>query len=593
MGVKMRIGRILGIGWVLCFLFNTNAEAENSEKITSVFLEEVKVTAPASVETVERVSQEVKVLKEGWELKLGPERFSNLQFRERGEFGVQQDLSIRGSTFEQNLVVFEGIRLSDPQTGHHLMNLPFTQEELSSVELLAGGASALYGPGGFGGAINFNLKKPEKGVFLSGGYGSYDLWEMKGSLGFELGNTPLGINLSQQKSNGFIWNRDFDIRTFNTYVKDQSKLIFYGFQEKDFGARNFYTTKYNTEWEETRTHLFVAKKNFYGNSWFFEPALLYRIHYDTYLLDRNNPDFYKNQHKSQVLRANLPLRVEKRLADYVVGVEASYETLDSSRLGDHVRQGLGAYFWIYPKISDKFFPSLGVRYDSLAKNEDLFSYYLGLAYLINPKLKTRASFSFSYRAPSFTELYYDSPYTKGNPGLSNEKAYNSEIGFDYKTSHVALSGTLFYRTGKDIIDWIKVGAITQAQNIEELKTLGATMDLNIAFNRIKPFLSYTYLNQVAKNLSSARYQGSYLRHNLVGGVYAKLPWDIDLIVSANLRKPYRANEIYLLNLELKKQFKTGVGLSLWGKNLLDEEYEEIKGVKAWPQTFGLRIEFKK
>ncbi|QER41356.1 TonB-dependent receptor [Thermodesulfobacterium sp. TA1] len=583
----------LVVGFLFGFI-TANAKAEISKsELPSVFLEEVKVTAPASTEPIERTSQEVKVLREGWELKLGPEKFSSLQLRERGEFGVQQDLSIRGSTFEQNLVVFEGIRLSDPQTGHHLMNLPFTHEELSSIEVLAGGASALYGPGGFGGAVNFNLKKPEKGVFFSGGYGSYDLWEIKGSIGLELGKTPIGVNLSQQKSNGFIWNRDFDIRTFNLYLKDQEKLFFYGFQEKDFGAKNFYTTKYDTEWEETRTHLFLAKKNFGGNSWFFEPTFLYRIHYDTYLLDRRNPDFYKNTHKSQVLRTNLPLRLERSLADYVVGMEASYESLDSSRLGDHVRQGLGAYFWVYPKIGEKVFPSLGVRYDSLAKNEDFFSYYLGLAYLITPNLKTRTSFSFSYRAPSFTELYYDSPYTKGNPSLDHEKAYNVEAGLDYKNQRISFSGTVFYRIGKDIIDWIKKGTITQAQNIEELKTFGTTLDLTIDLAKVKPFLSYTYLNQVARNLGSARYQGAYFRHNLVGGFYAQLPGKLDLIIGANLRKPYRSKEVYLVNVELKKQIKNGISLCLWGKNLLDEEYEEIKGVKAWPQTLGIKLEFKR
>jgi len=50
------------------------------------------------------------------------------------------------------------------------------------------------------------------------------------------------------------------------------------------------------------------------------------------------------------------LRYERTFADYFFGVEVSYETLESSRLGDHLRQGAGFYFWVYPKISSRFFP---------------------------------------------------------------------------------------------------------------------------------------------------------------------------------------------------------------------------------------------
>ena len=44
--------------------------------------------------------------------------------RQRGIYGTQTDLSIRGGSFEQVLVLVNGVRLADPQTGHHLMNLP-------------------------------------------------------------------------------------------------------------------------------------------------------------------------------------------------------------------------------------------------------------------------------------------------------------------------------------------------------------------------------------------------------------------------------------------------------------------------------------
>jgi len=594
---------ILPLGWrllkrkysvlfLILFLICTHQSAFSSEE-PFYTLEEVKVVSPAKGADLEKISQEVKVVKKEELSEFGLEKvFSALELKERGTFGVQADLSIRGTSFEQNLVVLEGIRISDPQTGHHLMNLPLEEDILESLEILSGGASAIYGPGGFGGAINFNLEPSTKGYKILAEYGSYDYQHIFGNFGFSVFEFPFNLVFSQKKSNGFIWNRDFDIRTFNLYSKDDKKTIFYGFQEKDFGARNFYTTKWNTEWESTKTHLFLVKKNMYKNDWFLEPTLLYRINYDLYLLDRKNPDFYKNTHKSQVFRLNFPLRYERTYIDYLLGVEVSYETLESSRLGDHLRQSTGFYFWLYPKISLRFFPSFGIRYDVITQNKDIFSYNFGFAYLLKDDLKLRSSFNFSYRIPSFTEFYYDSPTIKGNPSLSPEKAYNISVGFDYYKNKINFSGTAFYRYGKDIIDWIKKENIIQAQNIETLKTIGFTLDSNMIFKNFRPFISYTYLNQIAENLPSARYSGSYLRHNFILGVIYNLPWDWEFFGSLNYREYYKRDKVFLVDLKIKKKFDKNITYSFWIKNLLDEDYKEIGEVKAPPQWIGTNLEIR-
>ena len=559
-----------------------------NERIDSYFLQEVKIIAPAKSESIERIGQEVKVIVPSQEMEQAVETYSGIEFRERGGFGVQNDLSIRGTDFEENLVLFEGIRISDPQTGHHLMNLPFAASQLSTIEILPGGASTFYGPGGFGGAINFNLKPSKPGAKIYGSYGSYDYTEIFTDVGVSTKFSPVNIMYHQKTSSGFIWNRDFDIRTFNIYTKDKKKTLFYGFEQKEFGARNFYIPK-DTEWESTRTHLFLVKKLFYGLKWYFEPALLYRINYDTYLLDRNNPDFYKNEHKSQVFRVNLPLRYETAYMDYTAGIEFSYETLDSTRLGDHLRQEEGLYLWLYPKISSKIFPSFGIRYDIVSKNEDMLSYNFSLAYLVDKNLKLRSSAGFSYRLPSFTELYYDSPTLKGNPSLSPEKAYNLEIGTDYSKKFFTGSLTVFYRYGEDIIDWIKNDKITQAENLDIVKTIGFTIDGRLILNRVSPFFSYTYLNQWAQKLKNSRYQGSYLKHNFILGISAKLPHDFKLSSILNFRKRYQKKEVYLISFELDKKFNKNFTLGIWGKNLLDEDYEEIEGVKGIPQWFGINL----
>lgn len=576
------------LGFILITLGFFNECVFASEE-HSYLLEEVKVIAPIQKETLEKIGQEVKIIKEKDLLDYGIEVFSGIDLRERGGFEVQQDLSIRGTTFEQNLVALEGIRLSDPQTGHHLMNLPWNKRILESVEVLSGGGSALYGPGGFGGILNFNLKPSKPGVEFLVGYGSYDFKEFYGNLGF-VKTFPMNLTFSQKRSQGFIWNRDFDIKNFAFYTKDSEKTFFYGFQEKDFGARNFYTTKYPSEWETTKTHVFLLKKIFYNSNWFLEPGFLYRINYDTYLLDRKNPSFYKNTHQSKVLRLNLPFKYETPQMNYILGTEFSYETLDSSRLGDHLRQALGFYLWLYPKFSSKIFPSFGIRYDAIAKNKDLFSYQLGMAYFLNSNLKGRSSLGFSYRIPSFTELYYDSPTIKGNPNLSPERAYHLEIGVDYEKNFFEGSLTTFYRYGKDIIDWINQGGIRRAENLDQVKTLGFTIDGKVKLNWIFPFYSYTYINQISEKLKKSHYQGFYLRHKLVLGASCKLPYQIETAFWLTYQDRFQMDRVWIGSFKVSKIFNKKIKTIFWVENLFDRDYEEIPGVKGSPQWIGITLE---
>ncbi|MFN4197063.1 MAG: TonB-dependent receptor, partial [Caldimicrobium sp.] len=212
-------------------------------------LKEIQVTAPILGESPERVGQEVKVVSKNELKSFGYSIYTGLDVRERGGFGVQEDLSLRGTTFEQNLVLLEGIRLSDLQTGHHLMNLPFSLQQIKAVEVLPGGASPLYGAGGFGGVLNFILEETKPGIDYKVGFGSYNFLNPFLSLGIPIKETrAIRLNLESKKASGFIWNRDFDIRSFNLYSKGKDSLFFYGFVEKDFGARNFYTPRFDTEW---------------------------------------------------------------------------------------------------------------------------------------------------------------------------------------------------------------------------------------------------------------------------------------------------------------------------------------------------------
>lgn len=77
--------------------------------------------------------------------------FSGIDLRSRGSEGVQADLNILGGTFDQSMVMINGINYTDPQTGHYSLDIPI---ELSQIERI----EVLQGPG----AINIITRNPSK-----------------------------------------------------------------------------------------------------------------------------------------------------------------------------------------------------------------------------------------------------------------------------------------------------------------------------------------------------------------------------------------------------------------------------------------------
>ena len=89
---------------------------------------------------------------------------------------AQADLSFRGSTFEQVLVLVDGVRMSDPQTGHFDLDLAVPLDRVARIEVLEGPASALYGADALGGVVNVVTR--EGGTRASGWFerGAFDTW---------------------------------------------------------------------------------------------------------------------------------------------------------------------------------------------------------------------------------------------------------------------------------------------------------------------------------------------------------------------------------------------------------------------------------
>ncbi len=102
---------------------------------------------------------------------------STIDIQERGKNGIQADISMRGSTFQQVLILIDGVRFNDLQTAHHNFDIPIPLNAIDYIEILHGSGSSIHGADAVGGIVNIVTKKSKlniiKGNFAYGQYNSY------------------------------------------------------------------------------------------------------------------------------------------------------------------------------------------------------------------------------------------------------------------------------------------------------------------------------------------------------------------------------------------------------------------------------------
>ncbi len=390
---------------------------------------------------------------------------------------------------------------------------------------MKGQGSRIFGANAFSGAINIITKKSTKSLLsiLAQG-GEHNLYNLDISTSYPIFTIGNNLSFSKKKSNGYIHNTDFDITQFSfsqNYTTAGSNInLFFGYIDKKFGANNFYSDRFPNQWEHTTTRLFYATSELEVGKIAIVPKVFWRRNDDDYLLDLTRPSYYRNIHKTFSYGGEIQGSIKTDFGTTTFGVEFNKEEITSSNLGNHVR-GKGGFFgehivepfdnvstsfgffaYKYSNINWKFWPGIDVTYK------------------LSNKLKIYANFGKSFRIPTFTELYYTSPANLGNPNLTFEESTNYELGLAY--SHVLFSfGTsLFFKDGKNIIDWTRKNPQDpwQVENVAKVKTYGSEFNFSLfpekmltKFPITKVNLSYTYLS-VAR--STGVYESKYLLDNL-------------------------------------------------------------------------------
>lgn len=490
----------------------------------------------------------------------------------RQAWGVQTDLSIRGSTFEQVQMLLDGVDLGDPQTGHHLMNLPLSLHDVARLEVLPGHGSVLYGSGAFGGTVNVVPRRParrtggEVGV-LGGGDGT---WAVRGVVDVAggggdapalaprapLGDRGRGLRLSAERFrtdghqvDGQWSGRDADLATATARYLGAGERgevdVFAGWADRRFGAQDFYAPV--RSFEETRSVVLSARARTRVAGVVLEPWVAGRRHRDVFTLYRDDPDRYRNDHVTR--RALAGLRAMRPVAgDWVLSglVEGAYEDIDSQgvrggaagpALGVHHRRRASAA----AEMSRTLAPvrlQAGARLDLRDGQAPRWNGSAAAAWEPRPAWAVHASAGTVMRLPTFTELYYEDPFNRGNPDLKPETGWAWDAGVRRDDGTWLLGVTWFERHERDLIDWARpAGADTvawQVLNVAEATTRGVEARAAWRHGRgHRVEAGYQFLDREAELAAGAeaKYQLVAPRHHLTAAATAALPRDLAATVA--------------------------------------------------------------
>lgn len=554
---------------------------------------------------------------------------SNVDVRRRGGPQAQVDFSIRGGSFEQTLILINGVPFNSAQTGHHNGNLPISIYDIERIEILEGSGSRVLGTNAFSGGINIITKSPNKKNFnLAFSGGEYGFYDFNISSSYEIfRNFQTFYSIYRQKSDGYIENTDTDILNFygNNSLKSNygNFSLQFGANKRHFGANSFYTAKYPNQFEAINS-TFVnfsydkAGKNFALNTNFYYKRLFDRFELFRSMIDA--PSWYKghNYHQNDAYGAQFKISYNSNLSTSSLGAEIKREEILSNVLGrklskpKRIPNEKDKYF-LYKDNRDNislfaeqsfrfgaFFIAFGSMFNFNSQFENDIYGGIDISYKIQDNLNAFFSANQSGRLPSFTELYYQGPTNKGNPDLKSEHSLSLETGIKYNDNFHQTSLSVFRNFGKNLIDWIKHpdSTLWETKNLTELNTLGVQFSTKVYPESIESslhwfkffYFAYTYLTSTK---SSANYQSlyalDYLKHKISANLNFELFTNFNLDLSATYQKRNGSFYDYSKNQEIAFDDVLLVGSRISYRfsnlmlffdidNILNNQYQDIGNV---------------
>ena len=476
---------------------------------TSVF--DRKAGASAPVQTLESV------------LRLSPA----IDLRERSGRGTQADIMIRGGSFDQTMVMLNGINFTDARTGHQSHSLPIDIDCIAGIDLIDG----VSGVGAYAGALNIRtmpLKSRYLRIEAAGGDDGYAYGNLSGAV--TKGRFSLFAAGSYRRSDGYIHNTDFE--NYNGYLRmnyDSEKAGFFdfqaGYQNRSFGSNGFYAAYNPDQFEHTSTVLSSLRWVKSVGRFTLNSSVSYRKNFDRYDWTRGTP---MNHHNTDNAGAEFWADCTWKGGVTSLGGDYTYNHIYSTNLGEALSRPHGRYthakarstgnLWLRHAKQWRRFDLAASAGISLTPYGTSALWSLSGGYTPAPGLHLGIGAFQSMRLPTFTDLYYTSPAQINNLDLTPERAVTYLFDAGYMKNSWRLSLQTYYRAGRDIIDWVwreDMGDKWHSEQTSRLDTYG--IELSGGYTVADGFLrrvtlSYGYITTDRNSDIIAKGAMDYMRH---------------------------------------------------------------------------------
>ena len=472
---------------------------------------------------------------------------TGVDVRQRGGFGVQTDISIGGGTFDQMVILLNGVNISNPQTGHNAADFPVSLHDIERIEIIEGASSRVFGASAFGGAVNIVTKGNEtrsggKGFLIGLESGSFGTFGIEGCATLFPSPTPTSGRLAVggrasagwTRSDGGTKNSDFNkVHTYaNTkWSNEKTEMnLQVGWSSQDYGANTFYSARYDNQYEETRRLIASATASRLIASGMSLHGALYAKHFgDHYWLVRgiNGSDKGENRHRLWVYGGSTDFDIDWHGGRTSVGADIHWDVIRSSALGDHTRRH-ESLFAEHNVVLRKWTLSAGVHYGRLwqdignkKEKESVWSPGVNISYRPSQNWKLYASWNKSMRLPTFTDLYISNVVQQGDVSLKSERGATLKGGAVFRTNGFTATVSAFKSHGRNMIDWVytaKEAERYEALNIGKLDISGISADAKFHRGTLLMRIGYAFMNEKhwsEREIWRSHYALDYVRHKLV------------------------------------------------------------------------------
>lgn len=612
--------------------FSAEVEEANSDEIQAS-LEGVEIIS-ARVPLTNAQSPRLVTVLTAQEISASPihsindllEYAAGVDVRQRGEFGVQTDISVRGGTFDQITVLLNGVNISSPHTGHLTADFPVSVQDIERIEVLEGPSARVFGTSAFTGVINIVTKKDKdlSAHVYGGDFGLKGIEASNHFLGISGKNGSFDSRISggYSGSDGATPNSDFtsgrvfvdgDYQGVNASINYQ-----FGYSYKQYGANTFYGAASTDQWESNEKLIGSVSGQYTVGALHIAPSIAWNRWFDHYQWHKNSPAG-ENYHMVDTWSSALNSWVETDLGKTSFGFEMRSEGIYSTKLGKPMetteyfnvrghdavdtvqyrnsanRTNVSA-FLEHDVILDRWTISLGLLANMNTALDSKWRLYPGIDVSYRPaqSWKLFLSYNKALRMPTFTDLYYSGTNIVGTSDLKPERTSDASVGARFRRQGWQAESQIFYSHKTDMIDWVIYQSEPDGKTFRSgnfsldgygVEFSGSFMPQEIYVNNpIRRIgIQYSYIDQdieYSQPIISSKYAMEYLRHKLVVQADANIWKGLDASVSWRYQdRVGQGNEPYdLLDCRISYSFekhrlmmpKTSIYVDC--SNILDKKY---------------------